>query len=189
MEHDIAEHHRIVAGAFTERVLGTTDWSVPTPVDGWTALDVVDHLVEWFTGFLFASADIELPEAPPVHADPVAAWLAHRDAVQALLEDPATAERMLHNPHVGEMPLPLGIERFWTPDVFMHTWDLARATGQDDRLDAGYCAALLEGMEPLEDLIRGSGQFGTRQPVADDADAQTRLIAFIGRDPSWSPLR
>ncbi len=27
-----------------------------------------------------------------------------------------------------------------------HTWDLSRATGQDDRLDLGFCAQLLGGM-------------------------------------------
>jgi uncharacterized protein (TIGR03086 family) len=83
------------------------------------------------------------------------------------------------------MPLGLAIDRFYTSDVFMHTWDLARATGQDDTLDPDLCAELLSGMQPMEDLIRGSGQFGPAVPVADDADPQTRLIGFIGRDPAW----
>ena len=41
----------------------------------------------------------------------------------------------------------------------MHTWDLARATGQDDRLDPDFCAQLLAGMEPIEEmhpLVRAS---------------------------------
>ena len=35
----------------------------------------------------------------------------------------------------------------------MHTWDLARATGQDDQLDLQLCAGPLGGIEPLEDVI------------------------------------
>jgi hypothetical protein len=68
----------------------------------------------------------------------------------------------------------------------MHTWDLARATGQDDRLDPGFCAQLLSEMESMEQVIRSSGQYGARVEVPRDADAQTRLLGFIGRNPSWS---
>jgi uncharacterized protein (TIGR03086 family) len=78
------------------------------------------------------------------------------------------------------------IDQFYTSDVFMHTWDLARATSQDDRLNPSFCASLLAGMEPMEDVIRSSGQYGPRVPVPDDADAQTRLLGFIGRDPYWT---
>jgi hypothetical protein len=39
---------------------------------------------------------------------------------------------------------------------------------------------------PIEDLMRQSGQYGPRVEVPDDADVQTRFIAFIGRDPDWT---
>jgi hypothetical protein len=42
---------------------------------------------------------------------------------------------------------------------------------------------LLDGMQPLDDLLRSSGQYGPRVEVPDDADVQTRMLAFIGRDP------
>ena len=45
--------------------------------------------------------------------------------------------------------------------------------------------ALLAGMEPMEEVMRSSGQYGPRVEVAADAGPQTRLICFIGRDPSW----
>jgi hypothetical protein len=38
-------------------------------------------------------------------------------------------------------------------------------------------------MEPLDDVLRQSGQYGPRVAVADDADEQTKLLAFIGRHP------
>ena len=180
-----AERHRQVAGLFGDRARGTRSWDVPSPVAEWAARDVVRHLTGWFPAFLAAGAGIELPHGPSVDDDPVAAWQAHSDGVQAVLDDPETARRELANPHIGSLPLMDAIDRFYTADVFMHTWDLARATGQDDRLDAEFCARILGGMEQMEEVLRSSGQFGTRVEVPDDADTQTRLIAFIGRDPSW----
>ena len=182
-----AEEHRSVAQVFSDRVAGTVDWERPSPVEGWTARDVVRHLVEWFPGFLQSGAGIALPAGPSVDDDPVGAWQAQCTAVQALLDDPSTPSKVLTNPHLGEVPLDQAISRFYTADVFMHTWDLARATGQDDRLDPERCAAMYDGMLPMDEVLRSSGQFGPRVPVPDDADPQTKLIAFIGRDPSWRP--
>ena len=181
-----AERHRQVAGLFTDRVRGTASWDAPSPVEGWAARDVVRHLTEWFAAFLASGAGIDLPRGPSADDDPVAAWQVHSDAVQAVLDDPGTADRKLTNPHIGTLPLADAIDRFYTADVFMHTWDLARATGQDDRLDPGFCADLLAGMEEIEDVLRSSGQYGPRVEVPADADVQTRLLGFIGRDPSWS---
>ena len=56
---------------------------------------------------------------------------------------------------------------------------------QDDTLDPELCELLLSGMEPIEELMRESGQYGPRVPVPGDADPQSRLIGFIGRDPEW----
>lgn len=181
-----ADRHRRVAATFTERVRGTADWDSPAPVAGWTARDVVGHLTTWFPGFL-DGAGVTLPAGPGAADDPVGAWTRQRDAVQALLDDPTEADRTIENPHLCAMTLAGATNMIYTTDVFMHTWDLARATGQDDRLDPGECAVLVDGMEPMEELIRGSGQYGPRVPVPDDADAQTRLLGFIGRDPAWKP--
>jgi hypothetical protein len=38
-------------------------------------------------------------------------------------------------------------------------------------------------MLPMDEALRQSGQYGPRVHVADDADVQTRLLAFIGRTP------
>ena len=180
-----ADEHRRVAAAFTDRVRGVPAgaWDNPAPCEGWLARDVVRHLVEWFPGFLRAGSGVELPKGPSVDEDPVAAWAVHCDGVQALLDDPATADKLLVDRHVGEVPLDQAVDQFYTGDVFLHTWDLARATGQDERLDPVKCAQMLEGMLPLDDLLRQSGQYGPRVDVPDTADVQTRLLAFIGRDP------
>ena len=180
-----AENHRRHAATFTDRVEGVPrdGWDSPAPVEGWVARDVVRHLVGWFPGFLESGSGIRLPAGPSVDENPAGAWAVHRDAVQALLDDPATAGRVFSDPHVGELPLPEAVDRFYTVDVFMHTWDLARATGQDETLDPETCRRLYEGMRPMDELLRSSGQYGPRVPVPDDADPQTKLLAFIGRRP------
>jgi uncharacterized protein (TIGR03086 family) len=180
-----ADEHRSVARVFTDRVRGVRPeaWDSPAPCEGWVARDVVRHLVEWFPDFLKSGAGVGLPKGPSVDDDPVAAWTVHSDGVQALLDDPATAEKVLSNPHIGDLPLDQAVDRFYTTDVFLHTWDLARATGQEEHLDPDKCAQLLEGMLPLDDLLRKSGQYGPRVEVPESADVQARLLAFIGRTP------
>ena len=72
-----------------------------------------------------------------------------------------------------------------TPDVLIHTWDLARAAGLDERLDPDEVHRMLAGIETMppevDEAMRGSGHYGPRVEVAADADEQTRLLAFMGR--------
>jgi uncharacterized protein (TIGR03086 family) len=181
-----ADEYREIAGRFTQLVEAVPDeqtWARPAPVDGWTARDVVGHLVGWFPGLLLAGAGITLPVGPDVDDDPVGAWRTFSDGVQAVLDDPARASQVFSHPHIGRVPLGTAVSRYFTADVFMHTWDLARATGQDATLDPQRCDVMLEGMRPLDEVLRASGQYGPRVPVPDDADPQTQLLAFIGRDP------
>ncbi|MFE0749424.1 maleylpyruvate isomerase N-terminal domain-containing protein [Gordonia sp. NPDC058843] len=184
---DASPRHREVASGFAEAVDGVSDWDAPTPVDGWVARDVVAHLVDWFTGFL-AAGGVTLPDGPSVVDYPRGAWSQHAAAVQALLDSP-TAEDVFSHPMAGEHRLADAIDRFYTADVYMHTWDLARSQGVIPGLDQGFAGHLLEGMAPIDDLLRNSGQYGPKVEVDADADAVSRLMGFIGRDPTWMPPR
>ncbi len=177
-----ADEHRRVAGEFTATVEGVapTAWDNDAPPDGWDARDVVRHLIEWFPTFLQGSTAITLPSGPSVDDDPVGAWRTQTDAVQALLDDPDTAERVHDLPHIGQTSLAQAIEMIYTADVFLHRWDLARATGQDETLDPETCARMLDGMLPMDDVLRQSGHYGPAVEVPDDADAQTKLLALSG---------
>ncbi len=182
-----AQQHAYDAARFTALVdsASTTDWTRPSPVFEWTAVGVVDHLVSWSRGFL-RGAGIELPSLD-VEADPVVAWQQHVHDIQAILDDPAG--RVLSNPHTGDRPVDEAIDQFYTGDIWLHSWDLAKALGREPDLGEERCAAALAAMKPIEQLLRDSGQYGPAVPVADDASAQDKLMAFIGRDPAWQSDR
>jgi uncharacterized protein (TIGR03086 family) len=181
---EISQRYRTVAAQFTQRVVAVPQhaWENPAPPEGWVARDVVGHLVEWLPEFFFDKWGITLPAGPTVAEDPVAAWAAVDTAIQNALDDPAVAgsertTRMGHSSFAEQFNM------IGTSDVFLHTWDLARAAGLDETLDPDEVHQMLIGMEPIDEILRSSGQYGPRVEVPADADEQTRLIAFIGRQP------
>ncbi len=178
-----AERFRRVAGRFTDRVeqVPPPAWSNPSPCEGWTARDVVSHLLTWVPSVI-GRAGIPFPDRTPGQ-DPVEAWAAFVDTLQAALDDPEVAARRFDAGPPGELTVEQAIDLLVTGDVLLHTWDLARAVGLDERLDEGLVEAMLAGMEPMDEVLRASGHYGPRVVVDDDTDAQTRLLAFTGRDP------
>jgi uncharacterized protein (TIGR03086 family) len=180
----MAERYRKVAGHFTARVVAVPDeaWDNPAPCEGWVARDVVRHMVEWMPAMVLGNVGIHLPEVPSVDEDPVGAWQAVNDAIQAALDDPELA-RLEFDMRMGRYRVEDAVDIFCTGDVLVHTWDLARAAGLDETLDPVEVRQLLQGMEPMDLILRQSGQYGPRVDVPDDADEQTRLIAFTGRQP------
>ena len=183
---DIAERYRRAAKGFTERVRAVPAgaWERPAPCEGWVARDVVRHLVEWVPAFMEAADGPVLPTSPSPDEDDLAgAWATLDAAIQAALDDPVTAATELHHPRAGSHRFDDAIGTFVLGDVLVHTWDLARATGLDERLDPDLVHEMLIGIEPMDEVLRSSGQYGPRVDVPPDADEQTRLIAFCGRRP------
>lgn len=181
---EFSDHYKKVASQFTGRVVAVPAdaWDNPAPCEGWVARDVVRHLVEWVPGFFSNFASLDLGEMPSVDTDPVAAWTALDDALQSALDDPEVALRefeMRGTTYTVEH----AIDMFVSGDLVVHAWDLARATGLDETLDADEVHTMRVGMEPMDEMLRQSGHYGPRVPVPDDADEQTKLIAFTGRTP------
>jgi len=179
-----AERYEWVAEQFSARVdaVPPEAWDNPAPCEGWVARDVVGHLVEWLPAFFCETWSIEPPEGPVVADDPAGAWHALDAMVRGAFADPAVADAE-RDTRMGPSTFAQTFDMIGTTDVFLHTWDLARATGLDETLDAAEVHRLFEAMEPIDQMLRDSGQYGPRVPVADDADEQTKLIAFIGRQP------
>ncbi|MGE3833804.1 MAG: TIGR03086 family metal-binding protein [Acidimicrobiia bacterium] len=181
----VAERYRRVAGDFTATVeaVPADRWESPAPCEGWVARDVVGHLVGWVPAFLAAGGGPVPPSGPAVADDPAGAWRALDDGIQAVLDDPVASAAIVDHPRAGARSYADTVAMFFLGDVLVHTWDLARATGLEEALDPVEVAAMLAGMEPLDEMLRSSGQYGPRVPVPDGADLQTRLIAFTGRRP------
>jgi uncharacterized protein (TIGR03086 family) len=180
-----ADRYRRVAADFTRvaAAVSSDAWDAPVPCDGWVARDIVTHMVEWFPGVILEPAGVKVRPGPSAHDDPVGAWTALDSVIRDALDDPEVAARVMQSP-TGPMSFEQALDTFATGDVLVHTWDLARATGQDDTLDAEAVHTQWVGFQHFpEELLRNSGHYGPRVEVPDDADEQTKLIAYTGRQP------
>ena len=153
-------------------------WSQPSPCEGWTAADVVAHLIETQRDFL-GQRGVDLGPAPDVAADPAAAWRTHATRVRAALTDDVAAtpyEGFFGPSTVGET-----FDQFYVWDMVVHRWDVARTAGMDapfsdeelDRTERG-----IEGFGPAL-YMEGSCRDGVEPPVG--ADRTTRVLARLGR--------
>lgn len=186
-----SERFQRVAERFTATVDAVPDeaWERPAPCEGWVARDVVRHLVEWLAppGFLLGTFDVDPGSLPSVDDDPAGAWALVRDAIQRGLDDPGTAERVEDCGPPGPLSFARAVDMTCTPDVLVHTWDLARATGLDERLDPDEVRRMVIGFDALppevDAAMRSSGHYGPKVAVPTGADDQARLLAFLGRRP------
>ena len=68
-------------------------------------------------------------------------------------------------------------------EQLIHSWDIAKATGQDATLPEDLATECLEAFTPMDAMLRGPGVFGPKVEVAEDAPTTERLVAFAGRKP------
>jgi uncharacterized protein (TIGR03086 family) len=111
--------------------------------------------------------------------DLVAVWRTVRDGADAALGAPGAFDQQVKLPF-GEMKAGDGLA-FPMSDLLVHTWDLSRAIGANDRLDPEACVKAMADLEPIDALLRSPGFYGPKLEPAADADAQDRLLAFLGR--------
>lgn len=179
---EITERYERITQQFTDRARAVPDeaWDNPSPCEGWTARDIVGHLTEWIPGF-FGAQGVRFPELPSVRDDPAGAWEAVRATIASALADPELAARPVETPF-DTQSLAETVDMIVTGDVFTHTWDLARATGQDETLDPDQLQRMTAALGSMpEEAMRADGMFGPRVEVPDDADAQTTFLAYVGR--------
>ena len=179
---EIAERYERITAQFTDlvRAVPAAAWNNPSPCEGWTARDVVGHLTEWIPAF-FGSQGVEFPAVPSVHDDPVGAWETVQSTISKALADPAMAARQIETPF-NRQSFAETVDMIVTGDVFTHTWDLARATGQSETLDADQLQRMIAAMGSMpEEVLRADGMFGPPIDVPADADDQTKFLAYFGR--------
>jgi hypothetical protein len=72
-------------------------------------------------------------------------------------------------------------------EVVLHSWDLAKATGQRVTYSAEAADAVLRLLEDRSDPMRQDDWYAPPVPVHDTADPLERAVARSGRDPGWLP--
>jgi uncharacterized protein (TIGR03086 family) len=104
-------------------------WARPSPCAGWTAADVVAHLVDTQRDFL-GTHGADLGTAPAVAADPAGAWRAHTARVATALADDGLPARAFDG-FFGPTTVGAAFVQFYVWDMVVHRWDLARAVDAD----------------------------------------------------------
>ncbi len=173
--------YETVAGGFDRRVAGVApeQWGAVSPCEGWSARDVVAHVVDTHRRVL-ATLDGAEPVVVGPADDVAACWRSARTELLAALTDPLRAETTVSG-MFGEQTFESLVGRLLCTDTLVHTWDLARATGQDEQLDAGAVAAAHAFLEPIDDAIRRPGGFAPKLEPPAGADPQTVFLGFCGR--------
>ncbi|MBX9387388.1 TIGR03086 family metal-binding protein [Streptomonospora nanhaiensis] len=180
---DIGGRYRARAAEFTRRVENVPGdrWDSPSPCAGWSARDVLRHMIDNHRS-MPAWGGLEVHLTASVDDDPVGAWHEARDAMQALLDDPAKAA-VEYDGYLGRTSVGATVDRFLGIDLVVHAWDLARATGQDEAMPPGDVAWVHETALALGDSLRGEGVCGPALEVGPSASPQDRLLAYLGRRP------
>ncbi|WP_026118727.1 TIGR03086 family metal-binding protein [Nocardiopsis salina] len=183
--------HGTAMAEFDRRVksVSLTDWALETPCADWDVHDLVNHLTteQLWVPHLVAGARMEEIgdrfDGDNLGEEPVATWeLAAREARTAWLA-PSSLEATVHL-SFGDAPAELYLWQM-TFDLTVHAWDLARALGADEALDADLVENVYtwaQGQGFGESNVY-AGIFDEPVAVAEDAPVQERLIALTGRRP------
>ncbi len=178
---DVQDEYRLVSSGFDAVVKAVTpdQWGAQSPCEQWTARDMVAHVVEGHRGVV---ASVKGGESKPLGADedPRQAWEDASRAIDEITGDAEAAATEIPGP-TGTMPAGQIIGQFVTMDVLVHTWDLARTIGADERLDEGAVRQAYEALKPMDDVIRHPSVFGPKVEPPADADLQTEFLCFLGR--------
>ncbi|OLT28756.1 TIGR03086 family protein [Nocardiopsis sp. CNR-923] len=178
---DIAERYHRLATDFARAVAAVPGdrWSADTPCEGWTARDLVQHVVDT-QGMFLGLVGRELGEIPSVDDDPAAAWNAARAVVQADLDDPERAATEFEG-FFGQTTFAQAVDQFLGFDLVVHRWDLCRATGQDERISLDDVRWARQAADRFGSNLRHEGVCAQELTPPEGADEQTRLLAHLGR--------
>lgn len=174
-------------------IVAATQWTAETPCADWDVRTLVNHVVAellWVPPLLDGKtmADIgDQFDGDVLGDDARRVWALAAAEALAAASQPGVHDRTTHL-SFGDVP---GSEYLGqiTSDVIIHSWDLARGIGADDRFDAGLADFVGGFLSPQVEAWRAAGAFGPAAEVSPDASAQEILLAQTGRSASWRPTR
>jgi uncharacterized protein (TIGR03086 family) len=169
--------------------------SAPTPCDDWTVGALLDHLMG--LSYAFTQAAWKRHETPGADGppQPSAQHLSRhwRSRLPVLLEDLATAWKdpaaWTGTATFGGATMPAtALGTVAMNELIMHSWDLARATGQDYAADPRTLEVLVEFLSQGPERGR-PGRFGPNAPLGPEDDLLEEALILAGRRPNWRPPR
>ena len=156
----------------------------PTPCRDWDVRALVTHTMGVVQNMARGASGAEL--LPDINAVPLEADLAAQFRTEADRALAAWTARGLEgevNIGAGPMPVVAGLSINGL-DTATHSWDIARATGQDAGLPDALAAKVLAVSRGfVSDDIRKFAGFDPAVPVGSDASPTDQLVAFLGRRP------
>lgn len=168
---------------FARRLDAVTDWTAPTPDSEWDVRDLVRHVVEeqqWVPHLLDGRTIREARRAlAPLSENLRDEWRLYSLAATSAWAS-AKPDALVHLSY-DTVPV-ADYLREQVSDVTIHSWDLARATGAPEELDAQLVEAVWTVFEPQRDTLAASGLYAPPVPLPDDAPLQWRLLAITGRN-------
>lgn len=185
---DIGERYRRHAANIQDVLPAGADFTAPSPCAGWSAADVVDHMIDTQRAFLsgqglsgqgLTGRDVELGARPA--GDPPAAWAAHTADVLDRVDDELL--RREYDGFFGRTTLGATLADFYGFDMIAHRWDIARALGGDTRFTDAEMDDMEASIALFGEHLYGEGICRSAVPVPADADRQDRLLGKLGRDP------
>ncbi|CAN5310577.1 TIGR03086 family metal-binding protein [soil metagenome] len=184
MDYDWLALQQRVHREFARRLAEVTDWDAPTPDDEWSVRDLVAHVIEeqQWVPYLLAGESIEKAkkQIEPLRDDLRGEWELYSFAATTAWAQSSPEQRV----HLSYDEVTMAdYLREQVSDVAIHTWDLARAVGADEELDAELVEAVWSVFEPQKDTLAASGRYAPPVPLPDAAPLQARLLAVTGRDP------
>ena len=160
-------------------------WHAATPCTEWDVRDLVNHVVgehRWVVplmgGQTIADVGSEL-DGDLLGDDPMAAWHHATAPSHAAFAAEGAMDSTVHLSYGDERAAAYCEQLVF--DNLVHAWDLARGAGVDDELPGDLVDWAIGWATPILPMLTGSGAFGEVVVVPDDADAQTRLLAMVGR--------
>ncbi len=178
---DVHERYRLTSRRFDAAVSAVSPdkWEAQSPCDQWKARDVVAHVVAGHRSVIAGVRGGE-PAALGADEDAARAWREAARAIEEITSEPEALAKEMDGP-TGTMPAGQIIGQFVTMDLLVHTWDLARAVGADERLDESSVRDAYDALKPMDAVIRQPGVFGPKLEPPADADIQTEFLYFLGR--------
>lgn len=187
---DVRELHDRALDFFGGLVAGvpTRAWRNATPCHDWDVRELVNHNVSenWWACELLAGRSLEEVgdrfEGDLLGDEPVQAYDASAEAVRRAVAPLDDLDFPVHVSY-GPVPARTYLEHRYV-DLVVHGWDLAVATAQDAEIPSDLAESAYETMASQREFVRESEGFGSEIEVPEDADAQTKLLGLLGRDPS-----